>query len=142
MFNRLIPILAATASLAGAGFAHAQAGYGAPGEPYSNDEVVVTPPYAPPGAELRRETVSFEDLDLSTRAGADTLMGRIRSAAQRVCSPDATYPDQLSDVADHDRCMDRAIDRAVADVDAPSLDDAYHARYARAYSYRRDDYGR
>lgn len=130
MSIRLIPILAAAASLAGAGLVHAQ-GYAGPSEPLANDEVVVSPPYAPPGAELRREPVSYEDLDLSTHAGANTLMGRINAAARRVCSPDVTYPDQLADVSDHDRCISQAVDRAVADVDAPSLSDVYRYRYER-----------
>jgi UrcA family protein len=144
MSNRLIPILAAAASLAvGAGVTFAQPGNAALSEPLAIDDVVVTPPGAPPGGEERREPVAFADLDLNTTAGAYTLMGRIKAAAQRVCSPDATNPDELGDTADHDSCMFEAVDRAVAVVDAPSLDDVYrHGReYARAYSYRRRSSG-
>src|SRR5215469_8763869 len=99
MSQRLIAVLAAAASLAVVASAHAQ-----PGGPPPNDEVLVQPPYLPPGAELRSEVVSYADLDLSTRAGARTLLGRIHGAAVRVCSPDPTSPGDLRDTADHDAC--------------------------------------
>jgi UrcA family protein len=140
MSNRLIPVLAAAIGLAGAGASLAQPGpYGSAYGPSPADEVVVAPPYLPPGAELRREAVSFADLDLGTRAGAYTLLMRIRGAARRVCSPEPSTPADLRDSADYHGCFDEAMGRAVADVDAPALSDLYGyggyggARYARGY---------
>jgi UrcA family protein len=130
MSIRLISILAAAASLAGAGSALAQIGLNGPSEPLSSDEVVVAPTYVPPGAELRQEAVFFGDLDIDSHAGANTLMHRISAAAQRVCSPPGTYPDEQSDIADYNRCMAQAIGRTVDQVDAPALTDVYQARYA------------
>lgn len=139
MSIRMISILAATASLAGAGMALAQTDdYG----PAPVGEIYVTPPYVPPGGSLHRELVSFADLDLNTAAGADTLMHRINGAVQRVCSPEPSTPADLKDTADHQRCMGEALERAVNDVDAPSLTDLYRygaPRYARAYDYTRDN---
>jgi UrcA family protein len=137
MFIRLVTILAAAASLAGAGGALAQIGLSDPSEPLSGNEVVVAPPYLPPGAELRSEAVFFGDLDVDSHAGANTLLHRISAAAQRVCSPPSTYPDELGDVADYDRCMNEAVGRAVDNMGAPALNDVYQARYR----YHRRGYG-
>jgi UrcA family protein len=135
MSIRIIPALVAALSLGATGVALAQ-----PGEPSEPDEVVVAPFYAPPGAEVRFETVSFADLDLGTRAGAYTLMGRINAAAKRVCSPDATAKKDLRDAADYDACMGQAVDRAVEEVSAPALTDLYRYgggyRIARGYNSR------
>ena len=133
MSIRLLPALAMAVGLAGAGLAYAQPG--APSYPASADEVVVSPPYLPPGAEIRREPVSFADLDLGTREGAYTLMGRINAAARRVCDPEPSAPADLRDQSDYRGCFEDAVGRAVTDVDAPTLNDLYRygARYARAY---------
>ena len=133
MSIRLISILAMAAGLACSGLAVAQPD--GPGDSASADEVVVSPPYVPPGAELRREPVSFADLDLGTREGAYTLIGRIRAAARRVCDPEPTTPPDLRDSADYHGCFEEAVARAVTDVDAPTLNDLYRygVRYARAY---------
>jgi UrcA family protein len=142
MFIRLIPVLACAAGLAGAGACLAQPGAYGNSDAYSSDEVVVSPPYLPPGAELRHEPVGFADLDLGTRAGAYTLLMRIRGAAQRVCSPQPSTPADLRDSSDYRGCMDDAMAHAVADVDAPRLSDLYHyGGYARAYSYQRSGDG-
>jgi UrcA family protein len=141
---RLLPVLAAAIGLAGVTQVHAQP-YDQPAyddRPSPSDEVVVQPPYLPPGAQLKRQTVSFDDLDLSTRSGAYTLLTRIKGAARKVCSPDASGTRDMRDQSDYDGCLAAAVGRAVDDVGAPTLQDVYAyetPRYSRAYSYDRDD---
>ena len=66
--------------------------------------------------------VNFADLDLTRNAGAVTLYMRINSAAKQVCPPelDAGFP-----APNRHRCMEQAINHAVADVNAPTLTN-YH----------------
>ncbi len=66
--------------------------------------------------------VSFADLDLTRNTGAMTLYIRIKSAAKQVCPPefDVEFP-----ARNRLRCMEQAIDHAVADVNAPTLTN-YH----------------
>ncbi len=129
MTIRTLPILLATLSLTAAGAASAQPAYS------EDNDVVVTAPYAPPGAEIRSTTVAFEDLDLSTHAGAYTLLNRIKGAARQVCSPEATFPGDLDDNADYQSCMRGAITRAVQDVDEPALQDVFYQTRYGSYSY-------
>lgn len=71
--------------------------------------------------DVSRRTVNFADLDVSRSAGAAVLYSRIRSAARDVCEP-AIARESMSRTI---RCMDAAIARAVADVNAPALT-SYH----------------
>jgi UrcA family protein len=66
--------------------------------------------------------VNFADLDLTGIAGAVTLYLRIKSAAKQVCPTelDAGFP-----APNRHRCIERAINHAVADVNAPTLTN-YH----------------
>jgi UrcA family protein len=75
-----------------------------------------------PDQPVPQRTVNFADLDLTRNAGAVTLYMRIRSAAKQVCPPelDAEVP-----APNRHRCMEQAIDHAVADVNAPTLT-SYH----------------
>jgi UrcA family protein len=129
MSVRSILALAAGLTLAAAGQVYAQ--------PLEDDDLVVTAPYYAPGDhEIRSQRVLIADLDLSTPAGAYTLLGRIKTAARNVCSPEPSRLSELANVADYEGCMDGAISRAVYDVDAPTLSDAYDygvRRYARNY---------
>jgi UrcA family protein len=72
---------------------------------------------APPisDAEIKSEAIKVSDLDLSSEAGAETLIGRIRGAAKHVCSPRPTHKANFKDVSDYDKCMSEAMERAVAD---------------------------
>jgi UrcA family protein len=70
---------------------------------------------AAPPDDLRRQVVSYADLDLTHPAGAQELYHRIRYAARDVCET-SNYrlgPDR--------RCIEQAIARAVAEVGAPLL---------------------
>jgi UrcA family protein len=66
-----------------------------------------------------QRTVSYSDLNLSHKAGAATLYSRIKSAAHAVCEPQLDR--ELVMRTNYQRCVDEAIGRAVADVNAPVL---------------------
>jgi len=64
-------------------------------------------------------TVSYAGLDLSTRAGAETLYRRIKGASEQVCSAFEGRP--LQRVALWRRCYEQAVANAVAEVHRPAL---------------------
>jgi UrcA family protein len=65
----------------------------------------------------RSTVVKFDDLNLATDAGAQTLYHRITRAAARVCV-DASDRFPKSEYRD---CMQRAVNNAVAKVDRQTL---------------------
>jgi UrcA family protein len=82
------------------------------------------------GGEAPAYHVNYADLDLGHRAGADALYVRIQSAARRVCEPVAANAPFRFALAREERCMDKAIADAVADVRSPLLTDIYLGRAA------------
>jgi UrcA family protein len=93
-------------------------------------------PYTP-GVAVRDVTVQYRDLDIETADGAATLLRRIKGAARQICNP-PQGPTDLKDTFDYRGCYADAVARAVSDVGAPALAEAYGTapiRYARAYSY-------
>jgi UrcA family protein len=60
--------------------------------------------------------VGFSDLDLSKMKGAKTLYLRIRYAAETVCESAATWGKKQGEA-----CVNKAVNEAVARVDAPLL---------------------
>jgi UrcA family protein len=67
--------------------------------------------------------VGFSDLDVSTMKGAKTLYLRIRYAAETLCENAATWGKKEGEA-----CVRKAIDDAVARVDAPLLTQYYELR--------------
>ena len=67
--------------------------------------------------------VGFSDLDVSTVKGAKTLYLRIRHAAETVCESAATWGKKEGEA-----CVRKAVDDAVARVDAPVLMQYYESR--------------
>jgi UrcA family protein len=67
--------------------------------------------------------VSYGDLDLSTRKGVAVLYARIRLAANQVCQP-ATLSTLLRPTYVVD-CRKATVQRAVADVNVPTLTSYY-----------------
>jgi UrcA family protein len=126
MIAKVLPILAAAASLAAVIPAHAQS-YGDDYAP-TVGEVVVAPPSGPYGGgrEFKSQAVYFDDLDLASPGGGYTLLMRIRGAATQVCSPAAPMRGDLRDMSDYQRCVRRAVSRAVQRVGAPTVQDAYY----------------
>ena len=81
--------------------------------------------------------VTYSDLNLANRSGAETLLRRIRSAASVVCGgdPGRSFRD-LRVKQDYRACVRTAIDDAVRQVNAPMLtavyrdEDVVEPRYA------------
>jgi len=74
---------------------------------------------ATPGVDAPSVSVRYDDLNLSTTAGVDTLYRRISAAARDVC-PDI-YSRDTHIVLAAQRCQSAAISKAVSQVNNPSL---------------------
>jgi UrcA family protein len=82
------------------------------------------------------QIVRFADLDISSSEGVTMLYRRIRSAARTVCEPvDART---LEAKIPRHGCEDQAVERAVAQVNAVSLDRYYNSRTGRTISVGTD----
>ena len=82
-------------------------------------------------AEPIRVNVSYADLNLESAAAVRTLYGRLRSAAQRVCTPvdDGRYsPSNFA----FQRCYQTALDSAVAKSNRPVLTAMHNSRRQEA----------
>jgi UrcA family protein len=66
-----------------------------------------------------RVVVRYDDLDLTSEQGAVTLYQRISGAARQVC-PNASGP-SLRAMQLQRSCISAAIERAVTDVNSPTL---------------------
>jgi UrcA family protein len=69
--------------------------------------------------DVPSKTVRFADLNVTNQAGAKVLYNRIRAAALDVCGRSAST-DPIMRPAAH-ACIEKAIDKAVKDVNAPAL---------------------
>lgn len=69
-----------------------------------------------------RAVVSYADLAIDQPSGAAALYVRIRLAAREVCEPLGLKP---LDYVSAQQCVQQAIGRAVAEVDAPALNSYY-----------------
>jgi UrcA family protein len=74
--------------------------------------------------EVATRRVSYADLDLTRDAGAAALYSRIHLAARQVCEPESGSWTWKVLEPTH-RCIEAAITRAVADVNAPALTSYY-----------------
>jgi UrcA family protein len=72
--------------------------------------------------------VKFADLDLSTSQGAVALYGRIRGAAEDVCS--RMYISTEAYRRHKDVCLQKLIADAVNNVNQPSLSAVYASKYS------------
>jgi UrcA family protein len=81
--------------------------------------------------QVATRRVSFADLDLTRAAAAATLYSRIHIAARQVCEPAVGAP-ILKALEPTHRCIEAAITRAVADVNAPALTNYYFAKTGQA----------
>lgn len=79
----------------------------------------------------REITVSYDDLNLNSKAGAAVLLARISAAAERVCGPQPSLLD-LGSQQVYDRCVKETMDRAVADVGAPLVAELYRGQQIAA----------
>jgi UrcA family protein len=79
-----------------------------------------------PSDEAPSVTVRYDDLNLATTAGANTLYHRISNAARSVCRDE--YTRDLSVIAAMERCRANAIAQAVHEVNNPQLALVHAAR--------------
>jgi UrcA family protein len=77
------------------------------------------------GLEPARKVVQYGDLNLSNKAAVEHLYSRIVSAAQLVCK-DHTGPRLPEEQARTRICIDQSVERAVNQVNVPTLT-AFHA---------------
>lgn len=73
-----------------------------------------------------RVTVKFGDLNLQSAAGAEELYRRIRGAANKVCW-DSRDIHVLTNISRRE-CVERAVAKAVSDVNKPSLNALYYTK--------------
>jgi UrcA family protein len=72
--------------------------------------------------QLRSETVKFQDLNLSTPAGAEALYNRIHAAARHVCAdPFGWQPTVIA-------CVKKAEGTAIGKVNQPLLTSYYRTK--------------
>jgi UrcA family protein len=69
--------------------------------------------------DVPTKTVRFSDLDITKSDGAKVLYSRIRAAARDVCELSTGYDAIMR--ATIKACIDKAVDKAVKDVNAPML---------------------
>jgi UrcA family protein len=77
----------------------------------------------------REVTVQYSDLNVSTPRGASALYGRIRTAAEGVCSP-LSHGD-LASKMHRDACVNQSIAAAVSKVNQEAVFAVYNAKNAR-----------
>lgn len=68
---------------------------------------------------VRTATVSYDDLDLASSKGQESLYYRISSAAREVCgSGDYRITGDLGVAADNEACYERAVNDALSQISA------------------------
>ena len=97
------------------GMAFTQSAYASPASP---DDVPLS------------KIVSYRDLDISSEAGAQALLSRIRRAANYVCSG-ADWQAQMKRGHNFRECVRAASSRAVSDVGNPTVTAMYNGAKIR-----------
>ena len=77
-------------------------------------------------SNVRKITVKFGDLNVSTPEGAAALYARIHSAARSVCAPEDSWFPFRASVSE---CIRKATADAVTKVNQPALIAQYNAHY-------------
>lgn len=77
------------------------------------------------------ERVSYGDLDLGAEPGAVAMLRRINRAATAVCSRQAEGGSTADVMARFETCHRETVERAIAQLGAPSVLAAYEARPTR-----------
>ncbi len=86
--------------------------------------------------QLATRRVNFADLDLTRNDGAATLYSRIRSAAKYVCRPSTVTWEWTTPATN--RCMEKAVNQAVEDVNSPALKNLHLAHTKPTIRLARD----
>jgi UrcA family protein len=80
---------------------------------------------APSTTQLNERVVPYGDLNLDSRAGADTMLRRINNASRFVCG-DRTGPRPMQENGAVHSCVGESMDNAVADLAHPDVSNRYH----------------
>ena len=68
---------------------------------------------------VRSQTVSYDDLDLSSSQGQESLYYRVSAAARSVCgSSDYRITGHLATAAENEACYERAVNEALSQINA------------------------
>lgn len=84
----------------------------------------------------RSEVVKYNDLDLSSAAGAETLYSRLKVATWRVCR-DVVSSSGLPAMMDRSACQAELLETAVKDVNQPALTALHLGKAASALTASR-----
>jgi len=84
---------------------------------------VLATPNAFAGDAARSETVKFQDLNVDTPAGVETLYNRIHAAARRVCAESDPVASQGVG-----NCIRKAEGKAISDLNLPGLTAFYRMK--------------
>ena len=77
--------------------------------------------------DVSTRQVSYADLNLSNRAGAEAMLNRIEAAAQQVCGG-KPHNGEMQDMTRYRACVSAAEKKAVADLNAPMVTQLYAQR--------------
>ena len=80
---------------------------------------------APSTTQLNSRVVPYGDLNLDSRAGADTMLRRINNASRFVCG-DRTGPRTMQENGTVQACTGETMDNAVADLGHPNVSNRYY----------------
>jgi UrcA family protein len=84
---------------------------------------------AHPAGQATSIEVSYADLNLSARAGAETLLRRMKGAAAEVCG-ERPSPRQIKAMIRHAACTSGAMESAVAALNVPMVTALFNRRAA------------
>ncbi|MBN8606505.1 MAG: UrcA family protein [Caulobacterales bacterium] len=78
------------------------------------------------------QVVTYGELDLNSRAGADTLIRRIEQASDNVCG-DRTGPRSVRENSTVNACARETAEFGVEDVGHPNVTQRYYERHGTGY---------
>jgi UrcA family protein len=87
------------------------------------------PAAAQPWAETRSVRVAYDDLDMSSPAGAKTLLLRMKAATVKVCGR-APWNMLIKETMRHKACVDGAMSRAVMEANIPQVTALFAGSFA------------
>ena len=79
---------------------------------------------APDGADVVSVKVNVADLNLATRAGAKSMLERLRTATRDICGY-APSPANIQAMTDYHACFDQTLAGAVRAVGSPLVSEAF-----------------
>jgi UrcA family protein len=80
---------------------------------------------SPSTTQLNSRVVPYGDLNLDSRAGANTMLRRMNNASRYVCG-DRDGPRTMQETGSARACSGETMDNAVADLDHPNVTNRYY----------------